>query len=314
MKTKSLTKPLFLAILIVLGMIVSPVCALGYTITAEPIGVTLWEMGRLTNLTYDVSSKGDAIQRVSIDIPTGTTVNFTLWYGSGSTVSGWMVYRNSTDCADLIFFYDAFCQYSAVSIGGDDQGYTYRGIEEMGRVDIIGYARNYITNTNYTTGFIVYDSVLGISEREIMSYYPVSNVSGNVIYKIQLNMNNPSDVWVYQNSRDKVAAAAGLTPGEAGNDWVAIALKYAGSAVGFIAGLFWILKFFFIDNLLLIIAIWISVTMAVSAVTTPMRKMPWGFFEKFFRYQRALLDFIVSLWTTLWSTINYLVQIFVKWL
>ena len=309
MKTTS-TKALLLALLLLAGMIVFPVCALGYQITAEPLGGTMnLVLGRPTNLSIDVSQKGDAIQRITIDIPTGTALNFTLWYGSGSTVSGWLEYRNSTDCEDLIFFYDAFCQYSAVSIGGDDQGYTYRGIEEMGRIDIIGYARNYITDTNYTSGIMVYDA-LRIST-EYMSYYPVSGSSPIAIYKFAYTSTKPVVVNYYTNTRANVEKAARTTLFEAGNEWIALALKYAGSTVAFIAGLFWILKFFFIDNLLLIIALWISVSMAYSAITSP---NIWGFYKKFFRTQKALLDFILSLWTTLWSILNYLVQIFVKWL
>jgi len=293
-------KAILLALLLVLGMIVSPVSALGYQITAEPLGgVMNLVPGRPTNLSIDVSAKGDAIQRITMDIPTGTVLNFTLFYGNASTVSGWMVYTND----------GFFTQYSEVAIGGDAQGYSYWGFEEAGRIDIIGYARNYTTETNYTSGIMVYDALRVWTDH--MAYYPVSGSSLIAIYKFEYTSTRPVVVNYYTNTRANVEKAARTTLLGAGSEWIALAQKYAGSTVAFIVGLFWILKFFFIDNLLLVIALWISVSMAYSAITSP---NIWGFYKKFFKTQKALLDFILFLWTTFWSILNYLVQIFVKWL
>jgi hypothetical protein len=293
-------KAILLALLLVLGMIVSPVSALGYQITAEPLGgVMNLVPGRPTNLSIDVSAKGDAIQRITMDIPTGTVLNFTLFYGNANTVSGWMVYTND----------GFFTQYSEVAIGGDAQGYSYWGIEEAGRIDIIGYARNYTTETEYTSGIMVYDALRVWTDH--MAYYPVSGSSLIAIYKFEYTSTRPVVVNYYTNTRANVEKAARTTLLGAGSEWIALAQKYAGSTVAFIVGLFWILKFFFIDNLLLVIALWISVSMAYSAITSP---NIWGFYKKFFKTQKALLDFILFLWTTFWSILNYLVQIFVKWL
>jgi len=295
-------KAILLALLLVLGMIVSPVCALGYEITAEPLGgqIHLVE-GKVSNLSIDVSAKGDAVQRIAVDVGTGTTVNFTLWYGNGATVSGWMEYTND----------GFFQQHSEVAIDTDIQGYDYIGLQEIGRIDIVGYARNWTSNTQYTTGFIVYDSVFGVSERRAMAYYPVAALSDNVIYKFQLTSSKPVAVAYYTNTRENVGKASTLTPIEVGNEWISLALKYSGSVLAFIAGVFWILKFFFIDNLLLIIALWISVSMAYAAISSA---NIFIFYKKFFGLQRALVDFIITLWRVLWEIINYLVQIFVKWL
>jgi hypothetical protein len=295
-------KAILLALLLVLGMIVSPVSALGYEITAEPLGGVLNPVaGKISNLTIDVSPTGDAVQRIAVDVGTGTTVNFTLWYGNGATVTGWMVYTND----------GFFQQHSEVAIDSDISGYNYIGLQEIGRIDIVGYARNWTSNTQYTTGFIVYDSVFGVSERRAMAYYPVAALSDNVIYKFQLTSSKPVAVAYYTNTRENVGKASTLTPIEAGNEWISLALKYSGSVLAFIAGVFWILKFFFIDNLLLIIALWISVSMAYAAISSA---NIFIFYKKFFGLQRALVDFIITLWRVLWEIINYLVQIFVKWL
>lgn len=282
---------ILLAFLLIGGMIVSPVCALGYEITAEPLGGQINALqGQVTSAVVDVSPDGDAVQRISVDVPTGTTVNFTLYYGSGSTVSGWMTYNNT----------GSFLQYSEVAIDSDVHGYEYVGIQEIGRIDIVGYARNWTSDTEYTTGFIVYDSVFGISERKAMAYYPVSSVSDNVIYKFEITSNNPVAVAYYTNTRANVGKAAVNTPLQAVNEWVTFAISIGGALLGFVIGVFGLIKFFFIDNLLLIIALWISVTMAYSAITSGGNV--FKFYTKFFKYQRTLLEFMVQLW-------NYLIQI-----
>ena len=295
-------KAILLALLLVLGMIVSPVSALGYEITAEPLGGVLNPVaGKISNLTIDVSPTGDAVQRIAVDVGTGTTVNFTLWYGNGATVTGWMVYTND----------GFFQQHSEVAIDSDISGYNYIGLQEIGRIDIVGYARNWTSNTQYTTGFIVYDSVFGVSERRAMAYYPVAALSDNVIYKFQLTSSKPVAVAYYTNTRENVGKASTLTPIEAGNEWISLALKYSGSVLAFIAGLFWVLKFLFIDNLLLIIALYLMIPLAVALCTSRDIFQAIG---RYFQYQKKFIDFIISLWSALWSILNYLVQIFVKWL
>ena len=288
------TKSLLLAFVLVLGMIVSPVLALGYQITAEPLGGVLTLVpGKVSNLSIDVSQKGDAIQRLTIDIPTNTVLNFTLWYGNGTTVSGWMAYRNSTDCADW-YPYTNFCQYSGVSIGGDDKGYSYRGYQEAGRVNIVGYARNWTSDTGYTTGFMVYDA-LRFSTKD-MSYYPVSSISDNVIYKFNLTSTKPVAVAYYTNTRENVAKAVATTLLEAINEWVQLAISLAFFVKDTAIALFFWLKFFFWDNLGMTVALYISISMAYAANTS---KDIFRFIGKFFNDQKKLFEFVLSLWTTL---------------
>ena len=281
------TKSLLLAFVLVLGMIVSPVCALGYEITAEPLGgqINLVE-GKVSNLLIDVSAKGDAVQRIAVDIGTGTAVNFTLTYGNGATVSGWMEYTND----------GFFRQHSEVAIDTDIQGYDYIGLQEIGRIDIVGYARNWTSNTEYTTGFIVYDSVFGISERRAMAYYPVPSISDNVIYKFELTSTKPVAVAYYTNTRENVAKAAATTLLEVINEWVQLAISLAFFVKDTAIALFFWLKFFFWDNLGMTVALYISISMAYAANTS---KDIFRFIGKFFNDQKKLFEFVLSLWTTL---------------
>jgi hypothetical protein len=301
MKTTSAIVVL-LAFLVLAGMIVSPVSA-RYQISPQPLsGDMITIPDKTTDLTVDVSPDGKAFHKISVDLGTGTTVNFTLWYGSGQTVSGWMKYTND----------GFFQQHSEVSIGGDTSIYEYTGVQEIGRIDVVGYARNYSTDTQYTSGFLVYDTVFGLTQFNAMAYYPVGgNVSDNVIYKFQITSDQPVSVTYYSDTRSSVGSWANTTPGNIISDWIGLAGQYAKSIYDFVASIFWILKFFFIDNLLLIIALWISVSMAYSAISS---RDIFQFYKKFFKLQKALLDFIVGLWNTLVSIVYYMVQIFVKWL
>lgn len=279
------TKTLLLAFLVLAGMIVSPVSALGYQITAEPLGGVMHLVpGRVSNLSVDVSPQGWGIQRITIDIPTGTFLNFTLWYGNGSTVDGWMVYSND----------GFFTQHSEVAIGGDIQGYSYWGYEEAGRVDIIGYARNYTSDTVYTEGLMVYDA-LRISTK-YLAYYAVPGSSLISIYKFEFVSTKPVVVNYYTNTRANVEKAARTTLFEAVNEWVQFAIRIALFVKDTAISLFYWLKFFFWDNLGMTLALYISISMAYSANTS---KDIFKFIGKFFNDQKKLFEFMLSLWTTL---------------
>ena len=306
------TKALLLALLLVLGMFVSPVSA-GYDIvTVSEIvhaGGTSNVVEQTSDLTVDLLSEGKAIQQLEVDLGSGTTVNFTLWYGNGETVSGWMVYRNSIDCWG--WFPGDFCQYSGVSIGTDSEGSSTRGFQEVGKIDIVAYARNWTSDKEYTQGFLIFDTVAGLPEGH-SAYYQVANATNSIVYKFHVAATSPVKVTYLYNTRAKIVAGTGSgNPLNIISEWIELASKFAKSAIDFIWGVFWIIKFFFIDNLLLIIVLWISVSMAYAAISSA---NIFIFYKKFFGLQRALVDFIISLWRILWEIVNYGVQIFVKWL
>ena len=222
-------------------MIVSPISA-RYEISPQPLsGDMITTPGQSQNLMVDVSQEGKAIHKISVDLSTGTTVNFTLTYGNGDTVSGWMIYTNNG-------FYQ---QHSEVAIDADVSTFDYTGLQEVGRIDVVGYARNYTDETNYTSGFIVYDTVFGITQFNAMAYYPVSGgVSDNVIYKFEITSDQPVSVTYYSDTRANVGKWANTTPAGIVSDWLALATQYATAIYNFIASIFWLIKFFFIDNLL----------------------------------------------------------------
>ena len=287
-KKRTVAKAILLALLVVLGMIVSPVSAT-YQISPVPLSGDMISVGKVSNFSVDVSVDGDAVRMITVDIETGTVVNFTLTYGNGDTVDGWMEYSNA----------GPFQQHTQVSIGGDTQSYDYVGVQEIGRIDVVGYARNYTTDTEYTTGFLVYDTVFGITQGTLMSYYPVADLSNNVIYKFELAATTPVALTYYTDTRASVAEWATTSPFEIVNDWVMFASSIATLVYDLVTGLLSWLKFFFVDNLLMTVSLYLALTMAYSFGRA--KNMEQGL-RKFFKFQRTFFEFIISLW-------NYFIQI-----
>lgn len=272
----------FLLILAAL-LLVAPALA-SYEITAEPLGGTLHTSGtKFSDYTIDETANGDALQRISWDLPTGTTVNYTLTYGNSETVSGWFEYTND----------GFYTQHTEVAIGGIASGYDYWGLQEIGRVDIVGYARD--TNTNQR-GIIVYDSVFGFSERRAISFYQTSNVSDGVIYKVHFTSNKPIGFAWYSNTRANVAKAADTSLLDVVNEWVQLAESIASFIYNTVVTLLYWLKFFFWDNLMMTVALYIAITAAVAFNKT---KDVFKGIQQFFKYQRALFEFILILWSYL---------------
>jgi hypothetical protein len=172
-------------------------------------------------------------------------------------------------------------------------------VQEIGRIDVVGYARNYTTDTEYTTGFIVYDTVFGITQGTLMAYYPVADLSNNVVYKFELTATSPVALTYYTDTRASVAEWAVTSPLEIVSDWVVFAQSIATLIYDLVVGLLSWLKFFFVDNLLMTVSLYLAITMAYSFGRA--KNMEQGL-RKFFKFQRTFFEFILSLW-------NYFIQI-----
>lgn len=282
-----------LVFLVLLGMIASPVCA-GYQITAEPLGATWVSWGQSTGTTYDASTNGMAMQRIAWNLSIDTTVDYTLWYGNGSITSGQLIYTPvGTQIAGVGE------KHTSVSMGGVVSEYDYIGSSAIGRFDIVGYAKNETSTGVYQNGLIVYDSVFGISDMKCVVFTPTTS-TGTAIYKVSWSSNQPIKAGAYINTRTAVEGAASKTVLDIVWEWINFAISLASSVKDFVISLMVWIKFLFIDNLLLVIALWIAVTMAYAAITSVGNI--FGFYKKFFKLQRALLTLIMELW-------NYFIQI-----
>jgi len=294
MKKATSTKAILLVFLVLLGMIVSPVCAAEYTLTGyqeyNVFDVKKDLFDNIYNLTFDKSNEDQAITLIHFKAPMDHTVDFTIWYGAGNSVSGSVSTAWNTSLLPL------HTTTSSITFNGETKEYSYLDTNPEFDYYLSGYARS---NENNETGLIVYNAGYGGFDNDLAVFMPVSNLPANLIYKVELFCDAPFDADVSYGTSSDVASSVSKDVFQVALEWVNLALALGGTLLGFVLMLIGLIKFFFVDNLLLVIALWLGVTMAYSAIST---RNIFQFYTKFFRYQRTLLDFIVQLW-------NYLIQI-----
>jgi len=275
------------AILLLVALLISPVMGNNITITAEPLGGSLNPIiGGQSDYTVDVSMlQRNAIQRISIDVPTGTHLDYTVWYGNGSTLTGHMIYNPAPGMCGL----SPLCQYSEVSIGSSTASHNYVGIQEMGRIDIIGYGRDETVPAAPVRVFIIYDSTGGLHiPGDAMAFEPVPS---GVIYKFHISSNKPiTGGGYYTNTKDNVEAASNKSLLDVINDWLTLINQIKDGVIQ----IFWFFYegfFFFWDNIFLILILYITITGAIAANQS---KDIFQAIGKFFRYQQKLIEFFLG--------------------
>lgn len=287
---------ILLAFLIVFCVIVSPpVLAAEYTLTGyqefNVLDVKKDLYDNIQNLTFDKSNEDQAITLIHFKVPQDKTVDFTIWYGAGNSVSGSASTAWNTSLLPL------HTTTSTITFNGVTKEYSYLDTNPEFDYYLSGYARS---NENNETGLIVYNAGYGGFDNDLAVFMAVENLAGNLIYKVELSCPAQFDADISYGTASEVAATVSKDPLQVALEWINLALSLGSTLLGFVLMLIGIIKFFFVDNLLLVIALWLGVTMAYSAIST--NGNIFKFYTKFFRYQRALLDFIVQLW-------NYLIQI-----
>jgi hypothetical protein len=278
-------KPLSIILMIVMvGLLISP--AMAIKITAEPLNVESTTTSKVTGFTYDGTDQGLAIQRIGIDAPSGTHIDFTITYGNGDTVTGSAEYTNDG-------FYQ---QNSEIVLGGETSDYHFIGLSEIGRFYVAGYAIN-DTPTPPISGLVMYGSGFGVSA--IISdyvFYPTATDSDGVMYKIVLTSNRPVDVVVMTNPRGEVATAKSKGLLEVINEWVNFAIQIASTLWDIARFMEYWLRFFFWQNLIMTVALYIAITGAMAFNNSSDIFVGIG---KFFKMQKNLYDFIIGSWKSL---------------
>jgi len=279
-----------LAFLIVGVVIVSPVCAAQYTPTGyqefNVFDVQKEYFTGITNLTFDRSSEDKAITLIHFKVPMDRTVNFIIYYGAGNSASGSATTVWNTSLLPL------HTTTSTIVFNGETKGYSYLDTNPEFDYYLTGYARS----SENETGIMVYNAGYGGFDNDLAIFMPVTNIAGNLIYRVDLSSDAPFDVDISFGNAADVAASVTKTMLDVAWDWMNYAINLSGFVFGLLAGLFQWLKFFFIDNLLMTISLYLAITMAYAACTS---KNIFLFFRKFFNDQRKLFEFILGLWKTL---------------
>lgn len=283
-------------------LLVVPAMAEVVEITAEPLGgsLNIAPSGQ-TNYLIDVSGlQRNAIQRISIDIPSGTTVDYTVWYGNGSSLSGQMIYEPSAPGGCIVPPFvpplpTVGCQRSYVSIGSGSSEEIYYGTAIAGRIDIVGYGREMTDPDNPVYGYVVYDQ--GLPGLHLPSGAAAfAPVPSGVIYKFQLTATKPlTAVVYYTNTKANVQKAAKTSLLDVLKEFADLLVKIKDNVIE-VFWFFYYLAEFLWDNLILIVALYFALT---GAIAISKSKDIFAAIQTWFKYQRALLNFILGLWDTL---------------
>jgi hypothetical protein len=299
-----------LAFLVLAGMIVSPVLAGNNTYTPRG-NLDFWKSTTRESFTggssysYDAYSIGDRISLIQFTVDTGQRVDFTLYYGGNKTVSGSA--ENSVTSIGLCGFLPCPMTTATVTLNGISKSYTYGDIQPLFDFDIAGYG---VDNTNQQTGFLVYDGQYGSSSslssqsNDLAVFFPVNNTGANLITRVDISGSQTFSLWIDHGKAKDVAAVVSTGMLETVNAWLSFIYGVTGFLKDFLIGLFTWLKFLFIDNLMLTIALYLGVSMAYSAVSS---KDIFTFYKKFFKFQQSMFKFMVDIWNTIFGLVSSIV-------
>jgi hypothetical protein len=286
------TKALLLAVVLVLGMIVSPVCAAQYTTTGEfAVDTSRESFTNVYNISYNAMETGDRINLIQFSVDTGQYVNFTLYYGAGSTVSG-SAENHLTGVSLCLGVVPCAVTESTIILNGVSKTYSYGDAQPLFDFNFAGYARD---DTNQT-GFLAYGSGYGSFDNDLAVFYPVPNIAVNTIYRVDLSGPQTFSVYIDHGKAADISAAASKSALDNIGEWVQLAISIGVFVYGTSIALFYWLKFFFWDNLGMTVALYISISMAYAANTS---KDVFKFFGKFLNDQKKMFEFMLSLWTIL---------------
>jgi len=285
--TRSLFPAVLLGILLI-SLIAVPVSA-KIIVTGGNIDIAQTiRPGIVASFSYTAPAD-EKISLIEYDIPINTVVNFTMTYGAGSTVSGWMIYEPAGIIGQ---------SYSGVAIGDSVYSETFIDAQAAGlaltrHVQFVSYARNGSADP-VEGGFAVYAQGYGIFSNEI-AFTPIPDTSRNLIYQFDMIATQPITVTVDTTKADILAKYVYSSVGESVTDSV---LQIGADIKGywdtfwsaFTTGVYW-LKLIFVDNIILTFAIYFMGTLAYSMLTA---RNIFDFFRKFFRLQKAIFEFMMQ--------------------
>lgn len=281
-------------------LLVIPASASEYTTTAIPefIDTDNVFFQTVQNFSYDASLEGNRIARVYFDAPMDATVTFTLFYGNNTEVAG------SIESHRLGILNERVS--TTLTLGGITSVYNYVNINPFYEVDIAGYAK--VTNDTSTTGFLLYSYGYGTLDNNNAAFFPVTSLSQNTIYRIDADCTQPFSSEIVIGTHEAVAGAVGTSVFDVIMDYInfGILISTVVLTTGFT--LFAWFKFFFVDNIGMTIALYLTVTMvfAARAARGDMQK----FLRQWFKDQVGFFQFIIGLINSLVTIISNVRRIF----
>ena len=207
------------------------------------------------NVTYDASKTGERIALAQVIVPMNSTTDFTIFYGTSSTVTGTIT---SGWVPPTLYPPSAGYTTSTISMGGTTKTYQFFDIQPVLEMEIIGYGKD----TNVTpaqTGFLVYSVDYGLFDNDLAVFYPVSNIGVNTIYRIDVKSTKPIDVNYRTGNPSDIATGASKSVTDMFSEWLEMAKSFLSFMYGVIStAITWVV--FLWENIGLIIALYIAMT------------------------------------------------------
>jgi len=290
------TQRAFLALALILWALAGPACAMEYSATMLPDANTTHLYGEdVLSYSHDANTLEKKITLIYFTVPTNSQIDFTLYYGNGSTVSGY-IENHQTGLGYTT---------ATVSIDGATKSYNYFDTNQFYDIDVAGYAQQ--TNDTTIKGILVSSDAYGVFDNDLASFYPVPSLAQNLIYRVDATGTKPFNIEVVDSPPGEAAEGTNYSALATAQGWIDFAFGMGAAILGVVTGLLFWLKFLFIDNLLLIIALYLTISMAYAACTS---KNVFVFFKRFFKSQQAFFMFILSLWGVLVTIISEFRAIF----
>lgn len=293
------TKPhifVLLAFLLCAGMIVSPVCA--NTIATQGYfnnAIIEVEQDHLTNFLFTCNSSR-AISLIQFQAPKYTELNYTITYGDGGTLSGYMSYEDGS--------IPIVTGIVTINIGSSSDSRSFVDTGLLRKWELVGYARELDDNgTAISHGYAITDvSALGQFQTGFIAYQSVA--AQEPLESFSFTSNTPVWLQISTAEREDIADENAKNWVQIFWEWIDYGISITPEVFAFVFMIFGIIRFFFIDNIVLTLALYLSVTMAYSAISSVTTRGfdIFRFYKKFIGLQRALLNFVMEIW-------NYLIQI-----
>jgi hypothetical protein len=221
-------------------------------------------------------------QTVTITAPAGQAIKYLTIGSNGGTTATVLFTLNDGSTVPCSYSYSsAYPAVGSITVNGQTASTSYY---TMGKFYTRFFQTKEMLNGSTNTMRGAYGQINGAWYN-----YVEGNTAGSPIISAVITADTEveytTDYWSIEAGIENVSGG-----------WVQYILSLVWMFIGFVKELVFWLKFFFVDNLLLVLALYIGITGAVAFNKT---KDIFKALKVFFGYQRKLFEFIVLLWNIL---------------
>jgi len=243
---------------------------------------------------------GQAIESLTIGSNEGTSGTITFYCNDGSTIQGTWSYLTTFSVLD-----HSTIRAFHISMGSDSTSTTFI---TPGKLFIKFYQTKALLNGSQGIIRAGYGQVENLYYNDLETNSLLSPVI-KVTFTADQDVGYTPEYWSLSDAEGNVAVPTDIL--RTLNEWKDYIFGFLPSARAFIDELFYWLKFFFIDNLEMIVALFLAVPMAFAAKNS--RGNPEKFLRQYFKTLKGFFEFTLHIWTILLSSINTVLQWFKQW-